>query len=509
MNLKYTPPREVVIKKLDASLEYNLSDFDFLPEIQPAHGKTSGPSLPPGWEKELLEGVEDGERNVSIARLAGRYIGKGLSREEALPILMDTNSRFNPPLPVKDVEVCLDSVIKTHKRNHPDNEAPVNCQEKSEHHFTLIRAMDIVSTQEPETQWIWEGILPAGGLSLVVAKPKVGKTTLALQSAVAVSRGDIFLGRKTRQATVVYLALEEHRDEFQKNLSKLGVTDEPLYIHFGPAPAQAMSEVEALIKETGAKFLVIDILQKFCRVRDLNDYAQVTRALEPLMAIGRKIDCHIQLTHHAGKKERDDGDDILGSTGLLGGVDTSIHIKKRNRESRVFFTIQRYGMDVPQTVIALKDGHLLMEGSREQVEIEEAIPLIFEALREGPLTINEIWERVEKGHAIVSKALKPLTESGWAKRSGTGKKGNPFIYEINSFFPSSLYMEEGRKEFLKEDNLLELKGNFLPDDFQKNHTSQEGIGKEFLAEKKEENDSADPVTLMEKIDFSDTDLEVI
>ena len=81
--------------------------------------------------------------------------------------------------------------------------------------------------------------------------------------------------------------------------------------------------------------MVIDILQKFCRVKDLNDYAQVTRALEPLMSTARQFNCHIQLLHHAGKRDREDGDDILGSTGLLGGVDTSIHIRNGTRERTV------------------------------------------------------------------------------------------------------------------------------------------------------------------------------
>ena len=367
--------------------------------------------------------------------------------------------------------------------------SPANCQEKSEHHFNLIWARDIVSSQEPEREWIWEGILPAGGLSLVAAKPKVGKTTLALQSAVAVSRGDIFLGRKTRQATVVYLALEEHRDEVQKNLSKLGVTDEPLYIHFGPAPAKAMEEVETLIKEKGAKFLVIDILQKFCRVRDLNDYAQVTRTLEPLMAIARKIDCHIQLTHHAGKKERDDGDDIIGSTGLLGGVDTSLHIRKRNQGSRVFFTIQRYGLDVPQTVIALKDGLLVMEGSREEVEIEETIPLILETLEDGLLTEKEVGERVERNRNLVSKSLRHMVERGTIKRTGTGKKGDPFRYEKNALLLYAPIYEKSNRESKGGDNVTKLQENNSIDDFQKNQSSNRESNREFSSQKQGEEDS--------------------
>jgi len=356
---------------------------------------------------------------------------------------------------------------------------------KSGHHFTLIKASDIVNTKEIEKEWIWEGILPAGGLSLVVAKPKVGKTTLALQLAVAVSRGDIFLGRKTRQANVVYLALEEHRDEVQKNLSKLGVTDEPLYIHFGPAPARAMEEVEPLIKETGAKFLVIDILQKFCRVKDLNDYSQVTRTLEPLMAVGRRLDCQISLTHHAGKKDREDGDDILGSTGLLGGVDTSIHIKKRNTDSRVFSTIQRYGTDIPPTVIALKDGCLVMEGSREEVEIHETMPLILEALGGGPLTEKEVGEQVERNRNLISKALRKLVEQKGIERAGSGKRGDPFRYSLLLY--SHIY-EESNREMKVEPNPLESGKNSSIDDFQKNEPPNREFNREIPIEKQAKED---------------------
>jgi RecA-family ATPase len=57
-------------------------------------------------------------------------------------------------------------------------------------------------------------------MSLLVAKPKVGKTTLAFNLAVAVSRGEEFLGRKTTQGPVVYLALEEKKGEIKKKLNR-------------------------------------------------------------------------------------------------------------------------------------------------------------------------------------------------------------------------------------------------------------------------------------------------
>ncbi len=43
------------------------------------------------------------------------------------------------------------------------------------------------------TKWIIDQMLPAGTASLLVAKPKVGKSVLATQAALAVARGLPFL----------------------------------------------------------------------------------------------------------------------------------------------------------------------------------------------------------------------------------------------------------------------------------------------------------------------------
>jgi len=210
--------------------------------------------------------------------------------------------------------------------------------------------------------------------------------------------------------------------------------------------------------------------------------------LEPLMATARQLNCHILLTHHAGKTDREEGDEILGSTGLLGGVDSSIHIKKRNKESRVFSTIQRYGIDIPKTVIALSDGHLIAMGTREEVEIEETIPKVLSALDEGPLVEKEIWGRNEKDHSFVSKALRKLVEQKKVRRTGLGKRGNPFVYEKDSLLLSSIYTEESKREREREDNLQESQSNIPLEDFDKNGDPQERIQRDFLSGKSNEID---------------------
>jgi hypothetical protein len=117
-NFKYDPPREVAINYLNPRNEYDLSDFDFLPLPQFEESRKEN-NPPPDWQIEVLSGVSEGERNISLTKLAGRYIGKSLLREEILPILLDANSRFNPPLEEKEVSTILDSVFRTDARNHP------------------------------------------------------------------------------------------------------------------------------------------------------------------------------------------------------------------------------------------------------------------------------------------------------------------------------------------------------------------------------------------------------
>ena len=116
LNYKYFPEREVEISHFTQN-EYEFSDFDFLPQIE-TKGEDEKRIHPKSWAKELLDGVSEGQRNISIARLAGRYLNKGLSREEILPILFDINSRNKPSLDGKEVERALDSIIKTHFKNN-------------------------------------------------------------------------------------------------------------------------------------------------------------------------------------------------------------------------------------------------------------------------------------------------------------------------------------------------------------------------------------------------------
>lgn len=67
------------------------------------------------WSEDLLQGVEEGSRSNSAARLAGRYFRKGLSMEEVWILMTTWNQRNTPPLEEPDLFRTVDAVRRKHE----------------------------------------------------------------------------------------------------------------------------------------------------------------------------------------------------------------------------------------------------------------------------------------------------------------------------------------------------------------------------------------------------------
>jgi hypothetical protein len=427
---------------------------------------------------QALAGVSQGQRDETLFKLACKLRGADVPQEIAENLVIEAARNCQPPF---DENVALEKVRRSYGRYEPKSEAKKALA--SGHGFKLVSATELLASTEPDTHWLWEGALPEAGMSLVVGKPKAGKSTFAFAMSLAVASGRDFLNRATTAGTVVYLALEEKRAEVKKKLEAAGGQVENILFHFGAAPAEAVAGVGELVKETRARLLVIDVLQKFLRVRDLNDYALVTNALEPLLTVARESGCHVLLTHHAGKADRPEGDDVLGSTALLGGVDTLVSIKKREGR-RTFFTIQRYGENLPETVIELTNtGGLEAIGSRQDVDVADAMPAILEVLGDGELARDEILDRAERKRSVVLRALAKLCDEKKIERSGTGKKGDPFAYKKIPVFPFPDTLGNGGTEMKTASNPANQKTLFRSRDFSKMDSVPETRTDPFLNEK--------------------------
>ena len=153
------------------------------------------------------------------------------------------------------------------------------------------------------TAYTVEGLLPSRGLSLWTAKPKQGKSSCLRQLAVAVAKGQPFLGRSVQQGTVLYLSLEEKDSEVQAHLKQLGWTaEDPIYTRFGALDrGEALAGLQEAIQHyADVRLVIVDPLFRFVgSVHDGNSYVQVSDALEPLLELARNFNVHVAVAHRS------------------------------------------------------------------------------------------------------------------------------------------------------------------------------------------------------------------
>jgi 5S rRNA maturation endonuclease (ribonuclease M5) len=302
-------------------------------------------------------------------------------------------------------------------------------RENIETGFTLIPLDHLFDERDDEDAYVWDRILPVGGFSICAAKPKVGKSTLARNLAVAVTRGEDFFGRSTTRGKVIYLALEEKLSEVKAHFRHIGTDGKDILVHKRFMPKDPLRFLSAAIEESAASLVVIDPLSRFLRINDFNSYGEVSKGLEPLIDLARKSGCHILALHHNSKGERDGGDSVLGSTAFFAGVDTLL-IMRRKENNRCVYSEQRYGENLPETVAHLdpQTGKVLPGGELKAVQITAYRTKVLEAMGHDILTEPDIKERVGGNSTHTAKALRGLVDDGVVQRTGAGKKGNAYLY---------------------------------------------------------------------------------
>jgi hypothetical protein len=354
-------------------------------------------------------------------------------------LLAENAAKCSPPLPPGKVQ----AIARDISARYPNSTEQLVRHGGSMNGYTLIPLGDLMAQPDIPTEYLLEGRLVAGTVSVIVAKPKVGKSTLARNLALAVSTGSPFLGSDSLQGEVIYLALEERPEEIKADFLAMGATgEEPIQIHAAAAPAEAMPALVELVKNRKPRLVVIDPLFRLARIRDENAYAETYQALGALIDVARETGTHILLTHHAGKGKKSDAIDApLGST-ALGGIPATILVLKLTEGYRTLLTVQRIGADLPETILSFNPDTRTLSLGTSKVEAEqgdvEARILEFLADAAEPRTQEQIRDGVQGQTKVIRAALTALTKAGQVRRTGEGKRGKPFFYENR--FSGSEYM---------------------------------------------------------------------
>src|SRR5215831_4606870 len=119
--------------------------------------------------------ISEGQRNSTLTSFAGSMRNRGMSKEAIeVALLTENELRCDPPLPQEDVKTIAQSIGRY----------PPYCAEYGE--LILLNLADV---QREDVQWVWQGRIPRGKLTLFDGDPGTGKTCVSLAIATAVTRG--------------------------------------------------------------------------------------------------------------------------------------------------------------------------------------------------------------------------------------------------------------------------------------------------------------------------------
>jgi len=289
--------------------------------------------------------------------------------------------------------------------------------------------------EPPETQsWLWDKTLATSSISILISRPKVGKSTLARSIATAVASGGVLLGRTVAPGTVLYLqfSAEGKRSELKEALLRSGVPlEDKIWIYTGPTVQDPIEALEKAVAEHRPSLVLIDTMIRWVPVTDANDYSEMSRVTEAIATMARLSGAHIMMLHHAGKADRDMGDSVLGSTAIFGSVDTMLAMRNRDGR-RTLESRQRYGEDMEETVLDLDLGTGLLKaaGSLEDVEQRDLKAAIMAHAQDG-MNRQQIIDGVEGKATLVSKALRQLITEGHLERLGAGTRSDPTVFLVH------------------------------------------------------------------------------
>jgi hypothetical protein len=388
--------------------------------------KAVGGDLAERAEREVRNAIRSTEVAIAEERATGvpsmEKITPGLYEELADIFGWRANMKLSPN--------GSNSVNSVNRVNSVNPVNPVN----------PISAADLLAMDLKPPQWVIRDVLPEG-VTLLAGKPKKGKSWMALQACVNVATGAKAFGAKdTAQGDSLYLALEDNTRRLHKRLKKILQGAAPP-AGFSPAGFYVTTEWPRLVdggtdaldrwleEHPDARLVVIDTLAKVRQpARGNAVYQEDYTALETLLPLAAKHSVAIVVIHHLRKMAgADPQDEISSSTGLTGGVDGWMILRRTPGSQGPSLLVDGRDIEEP-TEYALKwnmdNATWLIEGSAEERNISRSRRKIDEVLQRSPepMSPKEVADLIEdSSYSNVKTLMFKMLSDGQLTKNSKGK----------------------------------------------------------------------------------------
>lgn len=304
-----------------------------------------------------------------------------------------------------------------------------------------ITASALMAKQFEPVNYVINGLL-AEGATLFGGKPKIGKSWMAYDFALAVASGRALFGRiPVDQGDVLYLALEDNERRLKRRLLTKGVTAPDrltLVTEWPDLDHGCIAEMEAWADAVDRPALIIVDVLKMVRSNSRNNeslYDGDYRALAGLASFARSRAIALVVVHHVRKMEAEDPlESLSGTNGLTGAADTVMVLKRDSGTGHCLLYVR--GRDVEESEKAVRfkpdNGTWELLGAAEEVGRTNERHAILQVLREHakPLTVREISDFLGKNYEAVRKCLARMWIAGEIEKTGRGSYSCPVCPDV-------------------------------------------------------------------------------
>lgn len=402
-------------------------------------------------EVQAVAGAPQGNRNHQLNASAfslGQLVGGGvLGEDEVISVLLDACAA-NGLLAEDGERQCRKSIEsglsagREDPRGVPEkglSDAPRMVVEQNAALSTARKAWtvdNLFDAEFPTPRWAVPGLVPAG-LTFLGGRPKVGKSWLALQIAIAVGTGGKVFDNDVERGKVLFLAFEDSprrlKDRLLKQRCPRGA-DVTFVTEWKHLQDGGLEDIRGVVERDGYTLVIIDTLARSLGRADQMDIGVMGEIIGGLQTLAHELDITILALEHHRKPSifnHDPIDDIIGSTGKSAPVDTAIGLY-RDKDGAKLMVRGRDLEDINLTLTWDRETCCWQsEGKTEDVERSTVRNEIKEALQElddlGQLpTTKAISEYTGKDQGLVNRELKTLVSYGIAVKGEKVGREQPY-----------------------------------------------------------------------------------
>jgi hypothetical protein len=316
--------------------------------------------------------------------------------------------------------------------------------------MNLISGNEFLAQKMVAGKVLVDPIIPDPARIMLAGFAGVGKSTLAMNMAAAISAGLPFLGWETQKKTVIYVDGENPLHLVQQKTAVIfnSVGGDINNIHFlfpeeklNLCNTNAMSALERSIMAHEAGLVVLDSFLNFFTLKNENDATETRAALDGITLLLRRTGCSVLILDHTAKPLRVSyGHGISGPPTPRGSgtkvdfADVVLVIEEKNRNGgsvkTLHFTKLR-GVAPMSPILLEMDGQYMFRALGEDARVP--VELVREVVKNNPgiqtgQAVQYLEERTNAGKRTIYLALDRAEERGLIFREKKGR--NVFLHVV-------------------------------------------------------------------------------